>query len=138
MASFAEIGDIELRWRPLISDEKPRAQILLEQASRLVLLRIPSVPSRVELGTLDPDLVADVVVGMVVRVLAAGVAGSAAVTQKSVTVGNITTSTSYASGSSGGLSLEPAELALLSLARKRAFGVDLTPVYSGRFPDAAS
>lgn len=124
---YAELSDIESRWRPLSADERPRAQALLEQASRLVRLRVPSVDSRLALLTLEPALVADVVVAMVVRVLAAGVAGSAPVTQKSVTVGNITTSQSFASSNGGGLMLSADELALLSEARKRAFAVDLWP-----------
>ena len=107
---YAALSDIESRWRPLSNDEKPRAQALLEQASRLVRVRVPSVDARVTAGTLEAALVADVVVAMVVRVLAAGVAGSAAVTQKSVTVGNVTTSQSFATGNGGGLVIGADEL----------------------------
>lgn len=110
---YAELSDIESRWRPLSDAERPRAQALLEQASRLVRLRVPSVDSRLASLTLEAALVADVVVAMVVRVLASGLAGSAPVTQKSVTVGNITTSQSFATASGGGLILGADELALL-------------------------
>lgn len=137
MATYAEIGDLVNRWRPLGPDELPRAQVLLEQASRLVRLRVPGVDGRLVAGSLDPALVADVVCAMVARVLAAGVSGGEAVTQKSVTVGGITTSTQYSTAASGSLTLEDGELSLLVGSRKRAFSVDLTPVSTGRYWDAS-
>lgn len=39
---FAEVEDLELRWRPLEPDEYPKAEALLRDASQLILDEVPS------------------------------------------------------------------------------------------------
>lgn len=54
---FAELPELEIRWRSLSTTERPKATQLLGDASRMVVRFYPAVPARV---TTDPDLASDV------------------------------------------------------------------------------
>lgn len=69
MAALADPNDVAAGWRPLTSDELTRVGALLDRASRMVRALVPTVDARIASGTLDPELVADVVCNMVRRVL---------------------------------------------------------------------
>lgn len=57
------------RWRPLTDAEDSVAGVLLDDAAAILLSKIPSIPERVEAGTLDRVLVERVQAAMVIRVL---------------------------------------------------------------------
>lgn len=66
---FAAAADIGEGWRPLTGPESDRARVLTAKASRYLRAEFPEVDARIEAGTLDPELVRDVVCDMVRRVL---------------------------------------------------------------------
>ncbi|MDO5500957.1 MAG: Gp19/Gp15/Gp42 family protein [Propionibacteriaceae bacterium] len=66
---FADTVTLEAAWRPLSEAETQRATYLLAKASRELRALAPTIDARIEAGSLDPDLVADVVCAMVQRVM---------------------------------------------------------------------
>lgn len=65
----ATIADIEARWRPLSAPEQTVAATLLDDAWLILIQRLPSIPERIDNGTLNPELVISVLCAMVLRVL---------------------------------------------------------------------
>lgn len=61
--------DLELRWRPLTTDERGVATYLLDDAWELIQARVPKVKERVDDGSLPTGLVIAVETSMVLRVL---------------------------------------------------------------------
>ncbi len=66
MDAYASPVDIETAWRPLSSEEKVRSRALIEQCSKLIDQRWPSVPARLAGGTLDPLALKAIVIELVV------------------------------------------------------------------------
>lgn len=106
----ATVADLEVRWRALTEVERDRAGVLLEDATRRVAARFPTLAARVSAGSVDPMTVVDVVTGMVRRVLLAGDAEG--VTQQSQTVGPFGVAQSYGNPM-GNLYLTAEDIALL-------------------------
>ncbi|GAA1436319.1 hypothetical protein GCM10009616_35800 [Microlunatus lacustris] len=67
MDDLATLPDLELAWRTLTSDEKPRAAYKLGQASRYVRRHFPDIDARIGSGQLAAEDASDVVVAMVER-----------------------------------------------------------------------
>lgn len=69
MTAFATSQRVANTWRPLTSAEEVVADELLAQASRRIRHRFPTIDARIAAGDIDPDLVGDVAVAMVKRVM---------------------------------------------------------------------
>lgn len=69
MAALAKSDDVEIRWRPLTSDELIKVDTLLDDASAIIRARVSTVDARISAGTLDPLVAAGVAARMVIRVL---------------------------------------------------------------------
>ena len=69
MASFASTSDVEGLWRTLTEDEKVIAGNQLTFASAIIRQAVPDIDDRIAAGTLDADLVKNVAVSMVLRVM---------------------------------------------------------------------
>lgn len=67
MVDLASLQQLELSWRTLTNEEKPRALYKLGQASRHVRRSVPDVDDRIASGALLAADVSDVVVAMVER-----------------------------------------------------------------------
>jgi len=65
---FATADDVDVL-RPLDTDERDRATVLLRYASAEIRRNQPDIDARIALGTLDPDLANLAAVQMVLRVL---------------------------------------------------------------------
>ncbi len=126
-ASYATADDLEVRWRPLDSEERTRANVLLEDASRRVRRRFPRTDERIASGDLERDEVTAVVVAMVKRVLLSG--GAEGVTQQSQTAGPFALQQTYGNPL-GNLHFAAEDVQVLSdRPARRAFSIDLTPRY---------
>ena len=117
---FAELGDLEDRWKKLSEPTATRAINLLDAASRHIRQKVARVDERIALATtdqdyLDPLLVTDVACDMVRRVLSTPANGVQSSTQQ---VGGTLVSGTYDPGV-GGLRLLRSELELLSPSRQR-------------------
>lgn len=112
---LATVGDIEERGRPVNDlDEQAKLEHLLRLGSALLRRRFETIDARIAAGTLEAELVADVLVAMVLR--APSVANPGGI--RSESVGNDTYSVTYEGVSGpGGLELwlTSPEMALLAL-----------------------
>lgn len=99
--AFAEVSDIETRWRTLDSDEANRAEALINDASA-ILSGLVAVD---EDDDIQAELLTMVCCNMVIRVLRAAEAEAYDATQMSVTAGPYTQSWTYSS-MSGRLRIE--------------------------------
>jgi hypothetical protein len=125
MAAFATAGDLADRWRPLSPEETVQAEALLEDASTILRMEIPTVDSRVELGTLPANVPLMVVVGMVKRAMVAPAAGEGVQTAQT-NVGPFGQSFTYANPM-GHLYLTKQDRRLLGVGGQRAFTIDTMP-----------
>lgn len=66
---FAEVSDVEAMFRVLNEAETIRATRWIAYVSRLIRQAVPTVDHRIARGLLDPELVKDVTVAVVVRAL---------------------------------------------------------------------
>lgn len=107
MADLATQDDVESLWRALTGDEIDQVEAMLRYASAILRARVPSVDARIDDGTLDPQVVTDVVASMVIRALR----NPTGITQESI--GPVSYSISTKVGS-GYLFLTDDELYLLS------------------------
>lgn len=89
---FATAADLAAVWRPLTDVEETRADALLARASRMIRLRWPDVDDRITAGSLDADVVKDVVLEMVQSAMIAPELG---VTQTADTTGPFAHSVKY-------------------------------------------
>ena len=64
---LATVAQLEAIYRPLTDTERPVVTALLARASRILRARMPDVDARIAAGTLDAELVADVVSAAVLR-----------------------------------------------------------------------
>lgn len=107
MAALATLEDVEAVWRPLADDEWIQVDRLLTIASAVARSRVALIDERIAAGTLDADLVANVVASMAVRATKNpdGV--------RSTTVDDVAITFDTAR-TGGGVSITPEEIALLS------------------------
>jgi hypothetical protein len=69
MAVYATWDDVVATYELEIPEtQQPRIEMLLRQASARLTALVPSLPARIEAGTLDPDLPGGMVVEAVLRV----------------------------------------------------------------------
>lgn len=124
MVAFAEVSDLEARWRPLNPEESTRAGVLLEDASSMLRVELPEIDARLDAvpPTLDAGIPRMIVCKMVQRAMQSGAEG-AAVTALQQTAGPFSQSTSYANPQ-GDLYLSKAERKMLGLGRASAFSID--------------
>lgn len=69
MAALATVADVEMRLGGTSFNDQALVESLLRAASAIARKEVPSIDGRMTAGTLDADLVTEVVAGMVVRVL---------------------------------------------------------------------
>lgn len=110
MAAFAEVPDLEDRWRPLSPDEQTRAKVLLMDAAGMLAAEF--VRCGRDIAAAPPELLAMVSCYMVRRVMAAGT--DADVSQLGVTVGPFSQQVSFAN---------PAAAMYVSAEERRLLGI---------------
>lgn len=121
--SFATPDDLAARWRPLESDERAMAEVLLEDASARVRVEFPDVDARIAAvpQELDPAVPRMIVCAMVKRaMLAPSDQGVAASVQQSA--GPYSQSTTFANPN-GDLYLTSGERRMLKGSPQQAFTV---------------
>lgn len=118
MSVFADSEDLAKRWRTLSSVERGRADVLLEDASQLILDLDPHIQDRVSDVTLR-----SVVCSMVKRAMQ-GPAALDGVVQSQQTAGPFQQGVTFANPS-GDLYLTKLEKRRLGIGVQRAFSVDL-------------
>lgn len=107
---FAQVSDLEARWRTLSEAEQDQADVLLEDASAILA-------SMVEIPEHDdgyPELLSIVTCNMVQRAMSSTAADTYGVTQASMTAGPYTQSWSY-SNPSGDMYLTKMEKKMLGI-----------------------
>lgn len=116
---YAQVTDLEARWRPLTPDEKARATALLEDAAVRIDAACPPPAEPT-----DSDALVRLIVScdMVKRAMASGI--GPAVTQESQTRGPFTGQRTYANPT-GDLYLTKADRLLLGCSGQRAGNVSL-------------
>lgn len=105
---YAEVSDLEARWRPLTEDERARAAVLLEDASALI-------DAYGEADASDPGAeraLKAVACAVVQRAMSSAATDAYGVTQQSMTAGPYTQSWSY-SNPTGDLYLTKSEKKML-------------------------
>lgn len=124
---FATVQELEDAWRPLSDAEQTPAATRLAQASRIIRHRFSTIDDRITAGDLDPDLVADVAISMVIRYLRNPDG------DRQVSFEDYST-TKDSAAASGDLCLTDEELDTLSPPRTagRAFSIDTSPPASCR------
>lgn len=121
--AFATVSDLEARWRPLTEAERVSAQVLIADASQLIIDERGST-SDVSTGTLKR-----VVCAIVKRAMAGP--GGIGVESLQTMAGPYQESVKY-SNPTGDLYLTRAERKALGMVGQRAFEVDLMPPDAGR------
>ena len=122
---YAEVSDLEARWRTLTDDEQAKASVLLEDASALI-------DSMGEVDSSDPasaKLLCAVTCNVVQRAMSSASMDSFGVTQQSMTAGPYTQSWSY-SNPTGDLYLTRAEKKSLGLTN--GYIGSIRPMIGGR------
>lgn len=108
--AFAEVSDIESRWRELSTDEQSRASVLIDDASAMLT-------ALVDVDTDDDEqaqLLKQVCCSMVIRAMSATEADAFGASQMSMTAGPYTQSWNYANPS-GDMYLTRLEKRLLGI-----------------------
>ena len=127
---FAEVSDVEARWRPLTDAEAAKCAALLDDASALIASLV-DVESRDEGFR---ELARMAACSMVQRAMSTAAADGYGVTQQSMTAGPYTQSWSYG-GQTGDLYLTKSERRMLGVkARGRSLHPSLRPM-GGWFHD---
>lgn len=111
--AFADVSDLESRWRELSTDEEARANVLLGDASVMLSALVNVDSSDYE----QSEILKMVCCNMVIRSMSATAADSFGVSQTSITAGPYTQSFSY-SNPSGDLYLTRLEKRLLGIGGK--------------------
>lgn len=65
MPAFATIDDVEADWRSLSTEEKQRAEHLLNRATTIMVAEFPGLRERIAAERIDPDLASLVCADMV-------------------------------------------------------------------------
>lgn len=108
--AFAEVSDIEARWRSLSPDEEARAGVLIQDASAMLSALVKVDASDQE----QADLLNTVCCNMVIRAMAQSGMDTFGVSQAAITAGPYTQSFSY-SNPSGDMYLTKLEKKLLGI-----------------------
>lgn len=108
--AFADVSDLESRWRELSTDEEARANVLLGDASAMLSALVTVDNSDYE----QSELLKMVCCDMVIRAMSATASDSFGVSQTSMTAGPYTQSFSY-SNPSGDMYLTKLEKRLLGI-----------------------
>jgi len=116
MAAFAEVSDLEARWRTLSATERSRATVLLDDASAIIRTEAKGIDARIDSGDLDAGVPKAIVCAMVKAAMSNDLEG---VTQQSETKGPFTESFTFANPS-GDLYLTKAQKRLLGISQQRA------------------
>ena len=124
MAAFATAADLEVRWRPLVSDEQAVADARLGDASAIVRSEIPGIDAAITAGSVDAEVARFVVCEMVKRTMLPGPEATG-ISGQMLVAGPFTRQTTYANPT-GNLYLTKQEKRLLG-ARPKAFTIDPTP-----------
>lgn len=106
---FATPADVAARWRPLTDAETIVATTLCADASALIRARFPGIDDQVTSGAMDPDVLVQVVSGMVKRAM---IAPSDGISQESDTMGPFGRSQTFANPL-GNVFLTAADLTLI-------------------------
>ena len=108
--AFADVSDIESRWRPLSADEESRASVLLDDASAMLaaMLVVDEDDEQQE------ELLEIVCCNMVIRAMSASESDAFGASQMSMTAGPYTQQWTY-SNPSGDMYLTRAEKRLLGI-----------------------
>lgn len=93
--AFADVSDIEARWRTLTVDEKARAAVLIEDASAVLSKLVPVEPNDEQ----QDALLKTVCCNMVIRAMSATESDMFGVSQSSMTAGPYSQSMNYANPS---------------------------------------
>lgn len=108
--AFAEVSDIESRWRELSTDEQSRASVLIDDASAMLT-------ALVAIDTDDDEqaqLLKQVCCSMVIRAMSATEADTFGVSQSTITAGPYSQTSNYANPS-GDMYLTKLEKRLLGI-----------------------
>ena len=108
--AFAEVSDIEARWRSLSDDEKSRAGVLIEDASAMLSALVDVDANDQQ----QAELLNTVCCNMVIRAMAQSNMDTFGVSQSAITAGPYTQSFSY-SNPSGDMYLTKLEKKLLKV-----------------------
>ena len=108
--AFAEVSDIEARWRSLSTDEKSRAGVLIEDASAMLSALVDVDANDQQ----QAELLNTVCCNMVIRAMAQSNMDTFGVSQSAITAGPYTQSFSY-SNPSGDMYLTKLEKKLLKV-----------------------
>lgn len=108
--AYADVTDIEQRWRALDADEQARAAVLLEDASAMLASMVTVDDS----DQRQAQALKMVCVNMVVRVMSAGTSAAFGATNASMTGGPYTQSWTY-EAPMGDMYLTKAEKAMLGV-----------------------
>lgn len=114
MGAFAQVSDLEDRWRPLSPDEQTRAKVLLMDAASVLEAEFSRMGKAV--ADASADLLRAVSCYMVRRVMAAGT--GADLTQMGVTVGQFSQQQTFANPSAN-LYVSADERRLLGIPKRR-------------------
>lgn len=126
--AFADVSDLESRWRELSTDEEARANVLLGDASAML-------SALVEVDSSDAgqaELLKMVCCDMVIRAMSATAADTFGVSQTSMTAGPYTQSFSY-SNPSGDMYLTKLEKRLLGIST--SYIGTIRPMMAGEHDD---
>ena len=108
--AYAEVSDIEARWRSLSDDEKSRAGVLIEDASAMLAALVDVDANDQQ----QAELLNTVCCNMVIRAMAQSNMDTFGVSQSAITAGPYTQSFSY-SNPSGDMYLTKLEKKLLKV-----------------------
>ena len=122
--AYAEVSDLEARWRELSEDEQARAEVLLEDASA-VLDALVHVTGECK----QADLLKMVCCNMVMRTMTSGEADAFGVTQQAITAGPYTQSWTF-SNPNGDFFLTRLERRLLGITK--GYIGSIRPMIGGR------
>ena len=126
--AFADVSDLESRWRELSTDEEARANVLLGDASAMLSALVKVDSSDYE----QSELLKMVCCDMVIRAMSSTAADTFGVSQTSMTAGPYTQSFSY-SNPSGDMYLTKLEKRLLGIST--SYIGTIRPMMAGEHDD---
>lgn len=116
---FATVDDLESRWHALTSEERARAQVLIEDAADVIMTQCPRWYSA------SPATLKRITCAMVKRAMSSPDYGGADVTQASQSVGQVSIGLTY-SNPNGSLFLYKDEKKALGVGVQRFWSIDLS------------
>lgn len=125
MTDWASPEDVQARWvGPDAPDDTPRLTTLIGDAQRLIIAEYPTMQDRIDTADIDPELVKQVVCGMVARVFRNPEGLRTGMEQD----GPFSRQVTYGGDEPGSLHLSDDDRALLvGRPRGRAFTIDPAP-----------